>query len=123
MRLHQEEFRRLIRQALNELPPQIESVLQNVALLVEDWPSDEELDNAGLENRGDLFGLYMGVPLPEREGGLPPLPDTIVLYQRPIEAVCASREEVIREITVTLRHEIGHYLGMGESDLDRLGYG
>ena len=123
MRLTRKEFRRLVRRSLEELPPQVESVLENVALLVEDWPGDEVLEHAGVESRRELFGVYTGIPLPERDGGLPPLPDTIVLFQRPIEAVCTFHEDVVREITVTLRHEIGHYLGMSEADLDRLGYG
>ena len=51
------------------------------------------------------------------------MPDTVTLFQRPIESVCASQEEVVREIRITLVHEVGHYLGMTEEDLDRLGYG
>ena len=64
-----------------------------------------------------------GVPLSEREGGPPLLPDTITLFRRPIESGCMAREDVIREIKTTLRHEVGHYLGMSEEELERLGYG
>ena len=122
MRLSRREFRRLVLQALQELPSEVEHALENVAILVEDWPGDEDLESTGTEGSYRLFGLYTGVPLPEREGRLSPLPDTITLFQRPIESACASREEMVREIRVTLLHEVGHYLGMGEDDLERLGY-
>lgn len=123
MLLTHREFRRLVRQAYDELPPELESRLENVAILVEDWPGEDDLDIVGSDGEGQLFGLYRGVPLPDRGGGLPPMPDTVTLFQRPIESVCASYEEVVREIRITLVHEVGHYLGMTEEDLDRLGYG
>ena len=123
MRLTQREFRRLVRQALQELPSEIRHALENLAILEEDWPSGDDLEAAEIEDRHHLFGLYTGVPLSEREGGLSPLPDTIILFRRPIELACASQKEVIHEIRVTLLHEVGHYLGMSEEDLERLGYG
>ena len=123
MRLTRREFHTLMREALREMPAKVEDALENVAVLVQDWPRPSDLETAGVADRSGLFGLYTGVPLAEREGGLPPLPDTITLFQRPIELACRSHEEVVREIKVTLRHEIGHYLGMSEEDLDRLGYG
>jgi len=122
MRLSRPEFQKLVRQAFRELPVQFEHALENVAILVEDWPTGDDLKEAEMEGH-DLFGLYTGVPLPEREGGLAPSPDTITLFQRPIESACGSREDVVREIRITILHEVGHYLGMGEEDLERLGYG
>ena len=123
MRLTDREFEELVRQALQELPPGIQNAMENLAILVEEWPSGEELEEAGLVEPGELFGLYRGVPLPEREGLPPPLPDTITLYQGSIELACHSREQVVQELRVTLLHEVGHYLGMGEVDLEALGYG
>ena len=128
MRLTMREFHRLVGRALDDLPPDIQKVIDNVAILVEDVPAASTLadigpdgdDHQGAEH---LFGLYTGVPLTERQGGLPMLPDTIVLFRRPIESACSSREEVVREIRVTLLHEVGHYMGMNEDDLERLGYG
>jgi predicted Zn-dependent protease with MMP-like domain len=122
MYLTHREFHDLVRRAYGELPGEIASYIENVAILVEDWPGRYDLEEAGLQGRHSLFGLYKGIPLPEREGGLPPLPDTITLFRRPIESACAYREEVAREIRVTLLHEVGHYLGMDEDDLERLGY-
>ena len=123
MRLTRRAFERLVQEAVEELPPAILDSLENVALLVEDWPSEEYLREAGESQPASLFGLYVGVPLPDRYGGLPPLPDTITLFQRPIEQACRSREEVVREVKITVVHEVGHFLGLGEEDLHRLGYG
>jgi predicted Zn-dependent protease with MMP-like domain len=115
------EFIRLVRQAYRQVPPAMREAMHNVDIVVEERPRPEDLDLTGAN--GTLFGLYTGVPLPEREGGEPPLPDRIVIYRRPILETCPSRAEAVREIRVTLLHEVGHYLGMNEEDLDRLGYG
>ena len=123
MHLTRQEFHRLARQAVEELPSEVSRALENVAILVEDWPSDDDLKAAGIEDRHHLFGLYTGVPLLERGNWQPPLPDTITLFQRPIETGCGSHEQLIGEIRVTLLHEVGHYLGMSEEDLERRGYG
>ena len=123
MRITRREFESLVLRAFEDLPPKLLEALENLAVLVEDLPTPELLDVAGVRNRYSLFGLYQGVPLPERYGGMPSLPDTITLFQRPIESVCSSRPAIVREIRVTLLHEVGHYLGLDEEDLDRLGYG
>ena len=123
MRLTRRQFERLVLRAFEELPPGMEGAIENVAILVEDRPSEDDIFMSGLGGQEDLFGLYTGVPLPERGGALPPLPDRITLFQRPIESACASMEDVVREIRVTLLHELGHYLGMDEEDLERMGYG
>ncbi len=115
------EFVRLVRQAYREMPDHIVQRLENVDVVVEEWPGPEEEDL--INGEGTLFGLYQGVPLTEREGGDPLLPDRIAIYRQPILRSCSSRAEAEREIKVTLWHEIGHYLGMGEDDLHRLGYG
>ena len=123
MRLSRLEFRRLVRQAVEEMPSKFRDALENVAVLVEDWPKLEDLAEARMGDRHQFFGLYTGVPLPDREGGMPFLPDTITLFQRPIESSFKSRNRVVREIRLTLLHEVGHYLGMSEEDLDQIGYG
>ena len=115
------EFVRLVRQAYREMPDQVIQALDNVDVVVEEWPGPGEEDLLGRE--GTLFGLYKGVPLIDREGGDPMLPDRIAIYRQPILRSCSSRTEAEHEIKVTLWHEIGHYLGMSEDDLHRLGYG
>ena len=116
-----QEFLRLVRQAYRELPPPIQRSLQNVDISVEEWPDADRLQLP--DGEAMLFGLYTGVPLPERQGGEPEMPDRIVIYRRPILRSCKTRAEATKEIRVTLLHEVGHYLGMGEEDLQRLGYG
>lgn len=115
------EFVRLVRRAYLRLPSRVLDALENVDVTVEEWPgpNEEEL----LEEGGTLFGLYYGVPLTDREGGSPVLPDRITLYRQPILDNCESRSDVLREIRITLWHEVGHFLGMDEDDLHRLGYG
>ena len=115
------EFVRLVRQAYREMPDHVIQALDNVDVVVEEWPGPDEEDLLGRE--GTLFGLYSGVPLTDREGGDPMLPDRIAIYRQPILRSCSSRTEAEHEIKVTLWHEIGHYLGMSEDDLHRLGYG
>ncbi len=115
------EFVRLVRQAYREMPDHVIQALDNVDVVVEEWPGPDEEDL--LVGEGPLFGLYSGVPLTDREGGDPMLPDRIAIYRQPILRSCSSRTEAEHEIKVTLWHEIGHYLGMSEDDLHRLGYG
>lgn len=115
------EFVCVVRQAYDEMPLQIIQRLENVDVVVEEWPGPDEQDLVGSD--GTLFGLYIGVPLTEREGGDPMLPDRIAIYRQPILRNCSSRTEAEREIKVTLWHEIGHYLGLSEEALHKLGYG
>lgn len=119
--LSRREFVRLVRQAYRQLPPIALQGLTNVDIEVEDQPGPADLDMLGEETT--LLGLYHGVPLPERQGGDPSLPDCITIYRRPILHSCSTRAEVVQEIRITLWHEVGHYLGMSEEDLHRLGYG
>ncbi len=120
--LSRREFVRLVRQAYQQVPPPVQKAIRNVDISVEEWPDAEQLD---LADGGEvtLFGLYTGVPLPERYGGQPELPDRIIIYRQPILRSCSTRADAAREIQVTLWHEVGHYLGMDEDDLHRLGYG
>jgi predicted Zn-dependent protease with MMP-like domain len=123
VRLSRAEFEKLIAQAVESLPPRFLAKLQNVEVVVEDEPSREDLGSAGIEPGRTLFGLYQGVPQTERGtwyGNV--LPDRIVIYQRPIEAVARNRRDIRKEIRITLMHEIGHHFGLGEDDLSDAGY-
>ncbi len=119
--LSRHEFVRLVGEAYRKIPSPMRQALSNVDIAVEEWPDPEDLDLSG--GADTLFGMYRGVPLPERQGGEPELPDRIIIFRQPILRSCATREDAVREIRVTLWHEVGHFLGMGEEDLDRLGYG
>jgi predicted Zn-dependent protease with MMP-like domain len=101
-----------VRAALDSLPPHIAAALKNVAIVVED------------ENREDpdLFGLYHGVPLPERGDDTGLLPDKISIYRIPLEETFPDPEELREEIRVTVLHELGHYFGLNEDRIAELGY-
>ena len=123
MVLSRQEFRRLVSQAIALLPAPVLERLENVEVVVEDWPSPEELGTAGIEPPETLFGLYTGTPLTERGSwyGMV-LPDKITLYQRSIEEACRTKRQVREQIRTTLMHEIGHYFGLSEEELEEAGY-
>jgi predicted Zn-dependent protease with MMP-like domain len=101
-----------VRAALDELPPNLAAALRNVAVVVEDeHPRDP-----------DLFGLYEGVPLPERGDDAGSLPDRIAIYRKPLEEEFPDPRELEREIRITVLHELGHYFGLDEDRLAELGY-
>jgi predicted Zn-dependent protease with MMP-like domain len=101
-----------VRAALDSLPPNLADALRNVAVVVEDENADDP----------DLFGLYEGVPLPERGDEAGALPDRIAIYRRPLEDEFPDPQELQREIRITVLHEIGHYFGLEEDRLAELGY-
>ena len=123
VRLTRRQFLRLVQQAYAELPDKVTRVLENLEVVVERWPDRGLMVDLELEDRHELLGLYVGVPLPDRGSELPQLPDLIYLFQRPIELRCSTPEEVVEEVRVTLLHEVGHYFGLDEEDLERQGYG
>jgi len=117
--MSRDEFEKVVARALDGLPAEIAERLDNVAVVVEDEPSDEEIEDAGLDPETEtLFGLYQGLALTERgasASGM--LPDRIVIYRRPLLDECDDRGELIREIQDTVVHEIGHFFGLDEQDL------
>jgi len=118
-----DDFSRALREALAELPPMFHDALANVAVVVEEWPPKELLDELEIPPDDTLYGFYHGVPLPERsvqDSGL--LPDVISLYRGPLVEDFPDRGELCRQIRITVLHEIGHYFGMDEEELSRLGY-
>lgn len=123
VRLSLREFERLVLKALDGLPPPIRERMDNVDVVVEEWPSPDDLEEAGLDDRHDLFGLYQGIPLTERTHYDMALPDKITIFQRPIEAACATRADVVKEVRVTVIHEVAHHFGLSDAALDHTEYG
>jgi predicted Zn-dependent protease with MMP-like domain len=114
-----DRFRQLVREAIDTIPARFRRELRNIAIVVEDRPSPELLDEMEIEPPDTLFGLYQGTPLTERRwdhGNV--LPDRIAIYQEPIEEVCDSEDDVVTEIGETLIHEVGHYFGLSEEELE-----
>jgi predicted Zn-dependent protease with MMP-like domain len=116
-----DRFRRLVADAVASIPHEFRQRLQNVAIVVEDEPPAEILADMGIEPPDTLFGLYQGVPLTERRwdhGNT--LPDRISLYQFPIEDVCETDDDVVTEIGETLIHEVGHFFGLSEEEIEEI---
>lgn len=113
-------FEKLVQQALRRLPRRFKQKLKNITIEVEDRPSAALLDDMGITS-GTLFGLYQGVPLTDREwnyGNL--LPDRIVIYQQPIEMASSSPSEIEDIVMDTVMHEVGHYFGFTDDELDEI---
>ena len=118
MYLSRRSFEELVSEALDGLPEEFAEAVENVSVVVEEEPSEEDLRAVGLDPGQDtLFGLYQGVALPERGLEYSGLPDRIVIYRRPILEFCRTRKEAVEEIRVTVLHELGHYFGLGEEDV------
>jgi predicted Zn-dependent protease with MMP-like domain len=113
-------FEKLVQNSLRRLPRRFKQKLENISIEIEDRPSPDLLKDMGIES-GTLFGLYQGVPLTERGwnyGNV--LPDRIVIYQQPIEAAASSSEEIEEIVRDTVMHEIGHYFGFSDYELDEM---
>lgn len=117
-----EEFEELVVQALEELPDFFKQQLQNVDVVVADWPTEAELRSVGLQPGQLLFGLYHGIPLTKRSShyGMV-LPDKITIYRLCIERVCRTREEVVQRVQHTVKHELAHHFGISDDRLRELG--
>ena len=115
-------FRRLVSEALEDLPGEFLERMNNVEVVVEGLPTpDQEAISDELEE-GLLLGLYEGTPLPERGVSFGELPDRIILFQDNIEAVCESEEEIREEVRKTVLHEIAHHFGIDDARLHELDY-
>jgi predicted Zn-dependent protease with MMP-like domain len=127
-----QRFERIVARALDGLDPEVGAMLDNVEVIVEDEPTDEQLalgrgypeytERATDEQEDTLFGLYEGVPLTRRGSDyhLVP-PDRITIFRGPLERACASPQAIAREVRVTVMHELGHHLGFEEERLAELG--
>ena len=119
--MEREQFERLVRKALNDLPERFKERLENVDIVIEDWPSPEQLGEGRQRSPYSLLGLYEGVPHTHRGSGYSMVaPDKITLFQRPIEARARSEAAVALEVERTLRHEIAHHFGISDHRLNQL---
>ena len=119
--MRRESFERLVEDALRDIPARFRRAIQNVAVVVEDEPSVELLTDLEVAPGDTLFGLYQGTPLPERGWSYGnALPDRISIYQRPIEEACPDDEAVRGCVAETIIHELGHYFGMSEEEIEAI---
>lgn len=122
-RVSKPQFGELVQMALDELPDEFARFIEEVPVEIWDRPTPNQLRMAGVKSGGLLLGLYTGRPRTVRsveDSGT--MPDVIYIFQENIEAVCNTREELLRQVRVTVLHEIGHHFGLNEQDLERLGY-
>lgn len=111
-------YERLVQETLDNLPDDLRTQIRNVAIVIEDRPTRQQLRDAGVRPPTTLYGLYQGVPLMNRGawyGNV--LPDKITIFRKPIEASSRSWEDLVRVVRQTVLHEIGHYFGLSEQRL------
>jgi predicted Zn-dependent protease with MMP-like domain len=114
-------FRELVDEALATLPTEFRDALHNIAIVVEDEPTPEQLESVGIAPPDTLLGLYEGIPLTERQwshGNT--LPDKVTLFQGPIEDASEDEDDLIIAVGETLIHEIGHYFGLSEEEIEEI---
>lgn len=125
VRMTEEEFEQAVQNAIDSLPDEFLDDLENVAFIIANEPEDADFEDDGLySNDGDLLGLYDGISLAERDSGygLNDYPDTITLFKGPHERLSDDRKTVLEEIRRTVVHEVAHYFGMDEDQVDDMGY-
>jgi predicted Zn-dependent protease with MMP-like domain len=118
-RLSKRQFERMVRKAVDSLPPAIHSMMVNVEIVIEDEPTADQRNGEG----DGPFGLYEGIPLTERSSsyGLI-LPDKISIFRGPLERATATPSELYAEVQATVIHEVAHHFGMDEGKIADLGY-
>jgi predicted Zn-dependent protease with MMP-like domain len=121
MKVSEEEFEGLVAEAISSLPENFKEKMENIAIAIEDLPSQELLIEMKIKSPYSLLGLYRGVPYPRR--GIwyrNVLPDKIIIFKKPIEVRCRNREDIKESVRRVVIHEIGHYFGLNEADLRRI---
>lgn len=122
-RVSEKEFDRLVRRAIRRIPEEIRQYLDNMLITVQRRPSREILEEMDMAPDEPLLGIYWGIPLTERSVTSPPeFPDTVFLFQEPLEEMCDTIEELEKEVEITVVHEVAHAVGISEERLAELGY-
>ena len=119
--MDRERFEWLVAMAVQALPEEFVARLENIDVVVEDWPSAGQLTRAGIRHGQTLLGLYEGVPLTRRGRyyGMVP-PDKITIFRRPIEAKCKHDAEITADIQKVVKHEIAHHFGISDARLEQI---
>ena len=113
------QFEALVERALRKLPRHFREQLANIAVVVEDWADEQTLEDMGIEPPDTLYGLYRGVDLTRRDSSYGNvLPDTIHIYQGPIEEDCADPAEMAELVRDVVVHEVGHYFGLDDETME-----
>jgi len=121
VRVSSERFEELVRDAMEGLPDQFLSRIDNVVVVVQQRPTRAQMDHHGLGPNETLFGLYEGVPMTVRGSYAPSMPDRITIFQGPMERYCDTEEQLVEQVRKTVVHEVAHYFGIDDDRLDELG--
>lgn len=116
--MNKEKFERLVEDALAQLPKKFKKYIDNLAVMVEEKPSRELYEQTGGSPFSILLGHYHGVPFKHRGpfyGNI--APDVIVVYQKPIESICSTEEEIKKKVREVIFHEVGHYFGLSDTEM------
>jgi predicted Zn-dependent protease with MMP-like domain len=111
------EFEAYVGEAVAQLPVAFRKYLENIVIVVEEEPLDEDYDETDTPDEDELFGIFRGVPYFERGTAVSHLPAQIAIFRGPILRCCSTRGEAIREIRDTVVHEIGHMIGLGDDEM------
>jgi len=116
--VNRKKFEELVNKAYENIPREFRDKIDNVAIKVEDHPTADDLEKLEIRGKGLLLGLYRGTPLPKRSvwQGIR-MPDEIVLYQKDIEKVCNTDQEIEERVNEVLQHEIAHYFGLNDDEI------
>jgi predicted Zn-dependent protease with MMP-like domain len=116
-----ERFEELVRRGLDLVPTELAQQIDNVDVEVQDLPSRQQLASAGVPPGHTLLGLYVGIPLTRRTSGYNmAMPDKIIIFQRPLEAISRSEEELVGRVRDTVIHEVAHHFGISDERLDEI---
>ena len=119
--MNRKRFEQLVAEAIELIPARFRREMQNIAVVVEDEPGAELLEEMEIEPPDSLYGLYQGTPLPERTWGYGnTLPDRVTLFKNVIEEDCETEDDVRDCIAETLIHEVGHYFGLSEEEIEEI---
>ncbi|MCX6761254.1 MAG: metallopeptidase family protein [Candidatus Moranbacteria bacterium] len=123
MQIPKQQFEKLVAQAIDGVPEKFREWINNLAFFVEDYPTEEQLKKVHLSGRSDvmLLGLYEGYHQAKRLNVGPVFPDRITLFQKPIEQMCRTENELKKQIASTVRHEIAHHFGSDETGAQKAG--
>lgn len=119
--MRKRDFEALVRRAVEDIPDQFLQIMENVDVQVRRQPAKRQLRAAQVGPGETLLGLYEGVPLTERRDYGMVLPDVITIFQRPIEEACATEREVMDQVRETIVHEVAHYFGITDVELEAWG--